>query len=74
MDECKPLGRGSSSIKIDPHSLEIIKSLGQGGFSRVFHVSCAARRKGLAREFREFALKVGPCKLQHAASIIPAPV
>jgi len=54
--------KGSSSIKIDPHSLEIIKSLGAGGFSRVFHVSCAARRKGLAREVREFALKVGPCK------------
>ena len=52
-----------SAIKIDPRSLSIIKSVGKGGFSRVFHVSCDTRRPGESRERKEFALKVIPIRL-----------
>jgi CRP-like cAMP-binding protein len=51
------------AIKIDPRSIRIIKAVGKGGFSRVFHVSCDSRRSGESRTRREFALKVIP--IQH---------
>ena len=50
------------AVKIDPRSLKIIKAVGKGGFSRVFHVSCDARRTGESRSRREFALKVIPIR------------
>lgn len=50
----------SGAIRVDPRSLKIIKAVGKGGFSRVFHVSCDSKRSGESRTRREFALKVVP--------------